>query len=61
MLLSPPAARDCLDCGFKDGMKLHNVAHTQPINIPLLYVCDRCAAQLTVPPPPIVFPTLNED
>ena len=42
-------------------MKLHNVAQTQPINIPLLYVCERCFAQLTVPPPPIVFPTLKED
>jgi hypothetical protein len=42
-------------------MKLHNVARTQPVNIPLLYVCERCAAQLTVPPPPIVFPTQTED
>jgi len=58
---SPPGSRDCLDCGFKEGMKLHNVAQTQPINIPLLYVCERCFAQLTVPPPPIVFPTLKED
>jgi hypothetical protein len=34
-------------------MKLHNVAGTAPVNIPLLYVCQRCGAQLTVPPPPI--------
>jgi hypothetical protein len=58
---SPPASRDCLDCGSRHGMKLHNVARTQPVNIPLLYVCERCAAQLTVPPPPIVFPTQTED
>jgi hypothetical protein len=37
-------------------MKLQNAAHTPPINIPLLYVCDLCGAQLTVPPPPLKFP-----
>jgi hypothetical protein len=41
-IVAPPGVRDCLDCGEKDGMKLHNVAHTAPINIPLLYICQRC-------------------
>jgi hypothetical protein len=47
----PVAARDCLDCGAKQGMTLQNVIAAAPIGIPLLYVCKHCAAQLTVPPP----------
>jgi hypothetical protein len=46
----PPADRDCMDCGSKGGMKLQNVVHRQPINIPLLYVCEECGITLTVPP-----------
>jgi hypothetical protein len=37
-------------------MKLQNVAGTAPVNIPLLYICDRCGVLLTIPPPPLVFP-----
>lgn len=48
-----PLSRDCLDCGGKDAMKLQNTAHTAPVNIPLLYVCQRCGAHLTIPPPPL--------
>lgn len=47
----PPAARDCLDCGVQDGMKLQNALGTAPTNIPLLYVCSSCGCTLTVPPP----------
>ena len=46
----PPAARDCIECGAVDGMTLTNVARTQPTNIPLLYVCKKCGAMLTIPP-----------
>lgn len=46
----PPAARDCLDCGLVDGMKLQNAARTQATNIPLLYVCEACGCTLTIPP-----------
>jgi len=46
----PSAERDCIDCGKKGGMKLQNVVQRQPINIPLLYVCEECATTLTVPP-----------
>ena len=46
----PPAARDCIECGAPDAMTLTNVARTQPTNIPLLYVCKRCGAMLTIPP-----------
>lgn len=46
-------SRDCLDCGAKDAMKLQNTAHTAPVTIPLLYVCQRCGALLTIPPPPL--------
>ena len=46
----PPAERDCIDCGKKGGMKLHNVVQRQPINIPLLYVCEDCGTTLTIPP-----------
>lgn len=49
--LRPPAARDCLDCGLADGMKLQNALGTPPTNIPLLYVCSGCGCMLTVPPP----------
>jgi hypothetical protein len=34
-----------------DGMKLQNVAHTVPINIPVLYICEKCGTMLTIPPP----------
>lgn len=34
-----------------DGMKLQNVARTNPVNIPLLYICQRCGTMLTIPPP----------
>jgi hypothetical protein len=54
-MAAPPPVRDCLDCGVKDGMKLHNVAHTAPVNIPLLYICERCGTQLTIAPPPLWF------
>ena len=47
----PPVVRDCLNCGYQNGMKLQNAAGTPPINIPLFYVCDRCGATLTIPPP----------
>ena len=46
----PPAARDCVECGAQEGMTLMNVARTQPTNIPLLYVCKKCGAMLTIPP-----------
>ncbi len=46
----PPPVRDCLDCGFKDGMKLQNTAPRFPIRVPLLYICIRCGAMLTIPP-----------
>jgi hypothetical protein len=46
----PPAARDCIECGAHEGMTLMNVARTQPTNIPLLYVCKKCGAMLTIPP-----------
>jgi DNA-directed RNA polymerase subunit RPC12/RpoP len=60
MMAAPSSTRDCLDCGAKDGMKLQNVAHTAPISIPLLYVCQRCGTQLTVPPAPITFLDLRK-
>src|SRR5207342_1009782 len=47
---SPPVTRDCLDCGAHGGMNLQNAARTAPVNIPLLYVCRVCGAQLTIPP-----------
>jgi len=46
----PSASRDCIDCGHPDGMRLTNVARTQPTNIPLLYACSKCGAMLTIPP-----------
>lgn len=47
----PRVARDCLDCGAPEGMKLKNALGTKPTNIPLLYVCSTCGCMLTVPPP----------
>ena len=47
----PKEARDCLECQKSDGMKLQNVARTDPVNIPLLYVCQHCGTMLTIPPP----------
>ena len=35
----------------KNGMKLQNKAGTPPINIPLLYICEKCGTMLTIPPP----------
>jgi hypothetical protein len=57
MGFGPPTSRDCLDCHAKDGMQLQNSAHSAPINIPLLYVCQRCGATLTIPPPPLTLPS----
>ncbi len=54
-------SRDCLDCGSRDGMRLQNVAHTVPINIPWLYICKRCGTQLTIPPPPLEFPPIGKN
>lgn len=45
----PTQTRDCSDCG--GAMKLQNVVGTVPRNIPLLYVCQKCGAMLTIPPP----------
>ena len=45
-LQSPPKMRDCLDCGESNGMKLQN-----PGMISFNYICWRCGAALTVPPP----------
>jgi hypothetical protein len=39
-------------------MNLQNASRTAPTNIPLLYVCEVCGAQLTVPPPPLKFPDM---
>jgi hypothetical protein len=47
---SPALTRACADCGVPDGMALRNVAGTVPRNIPLLYVCQKCGAMLTIPP-----------
>ena len=47
----PLAARDCTNCGLKDGMRLQNVGGTAPVNIPLLYICTVCGTTLTIPPP----------
>jgi hypothetical protein len=46
----PTASRDCVECSLREGMKLTNVSRTQPTNIPLLYVCSKCGAMLTIPP-----------
>ena len=45
------ASRDCLDCGVKRGLKLQNVITARPNTNPLFYLCNRCGAQLTIPPP----------
>jgi hypothetical protein len=52
-LPSTPArsSRDCLECQRSEGMKLQNVARTDPVNIPLLYICQHCGTMLTIPPP----------
>jgi len=47
----PAESRDCPECQTAGGMKLQNVARTNPVNIPLLYVCQRCGTLLTIPPP----------
>ena len=47
----PRASRDCPECQTAEGMKLQNVARTNPVNIPLLYICQRCGTLLTIPPP----------
>jgi hypothetical protein len=47
----PKEFLDCSECQTTDGMKLQNVARTNPVNIPLLYVCQRCGTMLTIPPP----------
>jgi hypothetical protein len=46
-----PKHRDCLDCSAHDGMRLQNVITNAPVLIPVFYVCQRCRAQLTIPPP----------
>jgi hypothetical protein len=46
----PAGARDCTNCGLKDGIRLQNVGGTAPVNIPLLYICMTCGSTLTVPP-----------
>ena len=60
-VFSPASTRDCLDRRAKNSMRLQNVAHTAPINIPALYVCQPCGAQLTIPPPPLNFPTTSKN
>ena len=52
----PPLTRDCSDCGLPDGLKLQNFSRTNPTNIPLLYVCIKCGASLTIPPPASPMP-----
>jgi hypothetical protein len=47
----PKEFRDCSECQTIDGMKLQNVARINPVNIPLLYVCQHCSTMLTIPPP----------
>lgn len=51
-----PYRRDCLECRAKDGMRLQNVVASPAVAIPILYVCDRCGTQLTIPPPALSFP-----
>jgi DNA-directed RNA polymerase subunit RPC12/RpoP len=43
-------ARDCVDCGRANTMKLQNALGTQPKNIQLVYVCYACGATLKIPP-----------
>ena len=47
----PKPSRDCPECKVSDGMKLQNVARTNPMNIPLLYICQQCGTMFTIPPP----------
>ena len=47
----PSPTRDCPECQAAEGMKLQNVARTNPVNIPLLYVCQHCGTLMTIPPP----------
>jgi hypothetical protein len=47
----PRQFRDCSECKRADAMKLQNVARTNPVNIPLLYVCQHCGTMFTIPPP----------
>jgi len=53
---TPPLTRDCSDCGLPGGLKLQNYSRTNPTNIPLLYVCIKCGASLTIPPPASPLP-----
>ena len=48
---TPDLTRDCPDCQEPKGMRLQNIARTPPVNIPLLYVCQKCGTTLTIPPP----------
>ena len=48
---SPRESRDCSECKRADGMKLQNVGRTNPVNIPLLYICQHCGTMFTIPPP----------
>lgn len=50
-LRSPSQSRDCSECNTSEGMKLQNVARTNPVNIPLLYICQHCGTMFTIPPP----------
>ena len=43
-------ARNCLDCGRSNTMKLQNALGTQPQNIQLVYVCYACGTTLKIPP-----------
>ena len=45
----PKPARDCLDCGRANTMKLQHALGTQPKGIPLLYVCYACGTALKIP------------
>ena len=57
--IAPPARRDCSECGVKNGMELQgNVSSAQPLAIPLLYMCEHCGTDLTIPPPPSQFPRI---
>ena len=42
-------ARDCLDCGRTNTMKLQNALGTQPKNVALLYICYACGNTLKIP------------
>ena len=53
--------RDCLECGAHDKMELQNTARTQPLNIPLLYLCSACGCTLTIPPQSPVGPPTRKN